>query len=152
MSKPKNERRVDKDSAMARANAIRSSARKLNLVAASIRGKSVDVALDQLAFEKRRVAGEVRKVLHAAIANAENNHNLNVDRLVVDEAYCGRAFVMKRFMPRGRGRSSGIQKPFSNLTIIVRQRGEDEQTKKRDRRALKKDTTSKAPDKAAAGA
>ncbi|MCL2469744.1 MAG: 50S ribosomal protein L22 [Alphaproteobacteria bacterium] len=150
MSKPKNERRVSEDRAMARASTIRSSARKLNLVAASIRGKSAAAALTQLTFEKRRVAGEVRKVLQAAIANAENNHALNVDKLIVDEAYCGRAFVMKRFQPRGRGRSSGIEKPFSNLTIIVRENKEE--SKKREKRVSKKETTSKAPKKAAAGA
>ena len=111
--------------ALAKAKAIRSSARKLNLVAASIRGKSASAALTQLNFEKRHVAIEVKKVLQAAVANAENNHNLDVDKLYVAEAWVGRAFVMKRFHTRGRGRSAGIEKPFSNLTIVVKERDND---------------------------
>ena len=116
-------------SALARASAVRSSARKLNLVAASIRGKPAAAALVQLRFEKRRVAGEVKKVLQAAVANAENNHGLDVDRLYVAEAWVGRAFVMKRMHTRGRGRSASIEKPFSNLTIVVRERAEGEEKK-----------------------
>jgi large subunit ribosomal protein L22 len=112
--------------ALAKASSIRSGARKLNLVAASIRGKPAAAALIQLRFEKRRIAREVKKVLQAAVANAENNHGLDVDRLYVAEAWVGRAFVMKRFMARGRGRSSGIEKPFSNLTIVVKERIEDQ--------------------------
>ncbi len=108
--------------ALAKARAVRTSARKLNLVAASIRGKSAAVALTQLNFEKRRIAVDVKKVLQAAVANAENNHGLDVDKLYVAEAWVGRAFVMKRFHTRGRGRSAGIEKPFSNLTIVVKQR------------------------------
>ncbi|MDD2326172.1 MAG: 50S ribosomal protein L22 [Alphaproteobacteria bacterium] len=165
MSKPKNERRLSDDKAMAKATSIRSSARKLNLVAASIRGKSAATALTQLTFEKRRVSDEVKKVLQSAIANAENNHALDVDRLVVAEAFCGRSFVMKRFHTRGRGKSAGIVKPFSNLTIIVRQRAEGEiDAKKEARRArglsqkeaavkeTSKKTTKKAASSAAAGA
>ncbi len=106
----------------ARAPGIRSSARKLNLVAASIRGKGAAVAMNQLAFEKRRVAQEVRKVLQAAIANAENNDGLNVDRLFVVEAWVGRTMVVRRMHPRARGRSAAIEKPFSNLTIVVQER------------------------------
>src|ERR1700729_3069816 len=113
--------------ALAKAKTVRSSPRKLNLVAASIRGKAAGAALTQLRFEKRRVAQEVKKVLQAAVANAENNHGLDVDRLYVAEAWVGRAFVMKRFHARGRGRSSGIEKPFSNLTIVVKERKEGEQ-------------------------
>ncbi len=108
--------------ALAKARAIRSSARKLNLVAASIRGKSAAGALVQLRFEKRRIALEVLKVLKAAVANAENNHGLDVDKLYVAEAWVGRSFVMKRMHTRGRGRSAGIEKPFSNLTIVVKER------------------------------
>src|ERR1700726_259818 len=108
--------------ALAKAKTVRSGARKLNLVAASIRGKPAGAALTQLRFEKRRVAQEVKKVLQAAVANAENNHGLDVDRLYVAEAWVGRAFVMKRFHARGRGRSAGIEKPFSNLTIVVKER------------------------------
>ncbi len=155
MGKSKNERRMPDDSAMAKASTIRSSARKLNLVAASIRGKDASSALTQLSFEKRRVAQEVKKVLQSAIANAENNHSLDVDRLVVAEAFVGRAFVMKRFHTRGRGKSAGIEKPFSNLTVIVRERKDGEvNLKKEARRAkgLSKKTTTKPAAKAAAGA
>ncbi len=119
--------------AMARAKAMRTSARKLNLVAASIRGKSAAAALTQLRFEKRRIAIEVRKVLQAAVANAENNHGLDVDRLYVAEAWVGRAFVMKRMHTRGRGRSAGIEKPFSNLTVVVRERAEGEEKKSKSK-------------------
>jgi large subunit ribosomal protein L22 len=103
---------------------IRTSPQKLNLVAQSIRGLTADKALAQLTFSKRRVAHEVRKVLQSAIANAENNHQLDVDRLVVAEAFVGRSLVMKRFSPRARGRVGQIVKPFSNLTVIVRARSD----------------------------
>src|SRR6202034_3747963 len=96
-----------------------------------IRGKSAAAALVQLRFEKRRIAKEVKKVLQAAIANAENNHGLDVDRLYVAEAWVGRAMVMKRMHTRGRGRSAGIEKPFSNLTIVVRERAEAEKAEKK---------------------
>ena len=126
--------------ALAKASSLRTGARKLNLIAASIRGKDAAQALTQLRFEKRRVAGEVHKVLKAAVANAENNHGLDVDRLYVAEAWVGRSFVMKRFHARGRGKSSGIQKYFSNLTIVVKQReeGEKKMTVKRARGFSKK--------------
>src|ERR1700722_9065962 len=131
---------AEEKGALAKARAVRSSPRKLNLVAASIRGKPAGAALTQLRFEKRRVAQEVKKVLQAAVANAENNHGLDVDRLYVAEAWVGRAFVMKRFHARGRGRSSGIEKPFSNLTIIVKERaaGETKMTAKRAKGFSKK--------------
>ncbi len=134
MSKPKTERRLPADQAMAKASAIRTGARKLNVVAASIRGLGAATAMTQLTFEKRRIAQDVKKVLQAAIANAENNHSLDVDRLVVAEAFCGRAFVMKRMHTRGRGKSAGIEKPFSNLTIIVRERQEGEVDAKKEAR------------------
>ena len=125
--------------ALAKAKALRTSARKLNLVAASIRGKSAAAALTQLTFEKRRIADEVKKVLQAAVANAENNHSLDVDKLYVAEAWVGRAFVMKRFHARGRGKSAGIEKPFSNLTIVVKERENDTKlTAKRARSFSKK--------------
>jgi len=145
--------------ALAKARAVRSSARKLNLVAASIRGKSASAALTQLRFEKRRIAQDVKKVLQAAVANAENNHGLDVDKLYVAEAWVGRAFVMKRFHTRGRGRSAGIEKPFSNLTVIVREReSTDKMTKTRAKGFSKKpegtetvkQAKKKAPAKAAA--
>lgn len=132
--------------AMARAGTIRSGARKLNVVAASIRGKPASAALTQLRFEKRRIAQDVKKVLQAAVANAENNHGLDVDKLYVAEAWVGRAFVMKRFHTRGRGRSAGIEKPFSNLTIVVKQRdGEEKMTQKRAKGFSKKATTESKP-------
>ena len=131
--------------ALAKAKAIRSSARKLNLVATSIRGKSAAAALTLLTFEKRRVSDEVKKVLQAAVANAENNHNLDVDKLYVSEAWVGRAFVMKRFHTRGRGKSAGIEKPFSNLTIVVKERENDEKlSAKRARSFSKKPETKNA--------
>jgi large subunit ribosomal protein L22 len=105
-------------------SAIRTSPQKLNLVAQSIRGLNAGAALAQLTFSKRRVAIEVKKVLQSAIANAENNHQLDVDRLVVAEAFVGKGLVMKRFSPRARGRAGKIFKPFSNLTVIVRERSD----------------------------
>jgi large subunit ribosomal protein L22 len=126
MGKAAAPRRLDDNEAMAYARAIRTSPRKLNLVAQMIRGKDAATALTDLAFSRRRIAVDVRKVLQAAIANAENNHQLDVDRLVVTEATVGRAFVMKRFRPRARGRVGRIRKPFSNLTVVVRERDEEE--------------------------
>lgn len=101
---------------------IRVSPRKLNLVAGLIRGMSVDKALNVLNFSRKRIAGEVKKTLMSAIANAENNHGLDVDSLVVSEAFVGQSFVMKRFQARAKGRGVGIRKPFSHLTIIVKER------------------------------
>ena len=130
----------EENGALAKAKALRTSARKLNLVATSIRGKSAAAALTQLTFEKRRIADEVKKVLQAAVANAENNHSLDVDKLYVAEAWVGRAFVMKRFHTRGRGKSAGIEKPFSNLTIVVKERENDTKlTAKRARSFTKKE-------------
>jgi len=110
--------------AMAMARAIRTSPRKLNLVAGSIRGKKVDAALAELSFSKRRIAKDVKKVLQSAIANAENNHQLDVDELIVAEATVGKSLVMKRFSARARGRMGRIEKFFSRLTIVVREREE----------------------------
>jgi large subunit ribosomal protein L22 len=121
MSKEKNPRRVADNEAMAKAKMLRTSPQKLNLVAALIRGKKVGTALSDLTFSKRRIALEVKKCLQSAIANAENNHNLDVDELVVAEAYVGKNLVMKRGRPRARGRYGRIMKPFSELTIKVRQ-------------------------------
>ena len=126
MSKSAAPRRVGDTEAAAYATAIRTSPRKLNLVAQIIRGKSAQSALAELTFSPRRIARDVKKVLQSAIANAENNHQLDVDRLYVKEATVGRALVMKRFHARGRGRSAGIQKAFSNLTVIVRERDEEQ--------------------------
>ncbi len=122
MSKPAKPRRRADNEAQAVARAIRVSPRKLNLVAELIRGKDASKALAELTFSKRRIAVTVKKVLQAAIANAENNHQLDVDRLFVAEASVGKAFAMRRFHARGRGRSASIVKPFSHLTVIVRER------------------------------
>jgi large subunit ribosomal protein L22 len=126
MSKRATERRLDETEAKAFIRALRVSARKLNLVAQTIRGKSASSALAELTFSPRRIARDVKKVLQAAIANAENNHQLDVDRLYVKEATVGRAFAMKRFHARGRGRAARVEKYFSNLTVVVRERAEAE--------------------------
>jgi large subunit ribosomal protein L22 len=124
MSKSANPRRVGADSAMSKVRTLRTSARKLNLVAQSIRGLKVQRALNELEFSPKRIASDVRKALYSAISNAENNHGLDIDNLVVAEAYVGRNLVMKRFSARARGRSSRIEKPFSEITIVVRELGE----------------------------
>src|SRR5210317_464305 len=121
MSKEKNPRRVADNEAMAKLRMLRTSPQKLNLVAALIRGKKVDRALNDLTFSNKRIAIDVKKCLQSAIANAENNHNLDVDSLVVAEAYVGKNLVMKRFRARAKGRASRILKPFSQLTIVVRE-------------------------------
>ena len=125
MSKKPTPRRLAETEASAYAHALRTSARKLNLVAQTIRGKPANAALHELAFSPRRIAIDVRKVLQAAIANAENNHQLDVDKLVVKEATVGRAFATKRFHARGRGRSAAVQKYFANLLVVVRERAEE---------------------------
>jgi large subunit ribosomal protein L22 len=121
MSKAARERALSDSEAKAVARMLRVSPQKLNLVAGLIRGKKVATALADLEFSRKRIARDVRKCLESAIANAENNHDLDVDDLIVAEAHVGKALVLKRFAPRGRGRASGILKPFSNLTIVVRQ-------------------------------
>jgi large subunit ribosomal protein L22 len=121
MGKAKNERRVGDDQAMAKASNLRISPQKLNLVAQMIRGKKVDKALAELEFSRKRVSKEVKRCLESAIANAENNHNLDIDSLVVDRAYVGKNMVLKRWTPRGRGRMGRIFKPFAEITIVVRQ-------------------------------
>lgn len=123
--------------AIAKARYIKGSERKLNLVAALIRGKSAQKALIDLEFSRRRMANEVKKVLEAAIANAENNHNLDVDRLFVKEATVGRTMTMRRFHARGRGRSATVEKPFSNIRIIVEERAAGEEKKKKSAGAKK---------------
>ena len=124
MGAEKNPRRVADNEARAVLRMLRTSPQKLNLVAGMIRGKKVDKALADLTFSKRRIAGDVKKCLQSAIANAENNHNLDVDSLVVAEAWVGKNLVMKRGRPRARGRFGKIMKPFSEITIKVRQAGE----------------------------
>ena len=121
MGKSARERDLPDNEAKAVARMLRVSPQKLNLVAQLIRGKKVATALADLQFSQKRIAKDVKKCLESAIANAENNHDLDVDALIVSEAHVGKALVMKRFHPRGRGRMGKILKPFANLTIVVRQ-------------------------------
>jgi large subunit ribosomal protein L22 len=121
MGKARRERTLPENEAKAVARMLRVSPQKLNLVAQLIRGKKVDMALSDLQFSSKRIARDVKKCLESAIANAENNHDLDVDDLIVAEAHVGKALVMKHFSPRGRGKMGRIMKPFSHLTIIVRQ-------------------------------
>ena len=121
MGKRARERDLPDNEAKAVARMLRVSPQKLNLVAQLIRGKKVATALADLTFSQKRIAGDVKKCLESAIANAENNHDLDVDELIVAEAHVGKALVIKRFTPRGRGRVGRIFKPFSHLTIVVRQ-------------------------------
>ena len=124
MGKPKRERDLADHQAMAMARLLRTSPRKLNLVAQLIRGRNANEALNQLTFSRRGIARDVKKVLLSAIANAENNHDLDVDRLVVSEASVGKSLVMKRFRARARGRAGRIEKPFARLRIVVEEREE----------------------------
>lgn len=143
MGQAKNKPRRAENQAFAKARYIRGSDRKLNLVAAMIRGKSAQQALIELQFSPRRMARDVKKVLESAIANAENNHGLDVDRLFVKTAVVGKALVMKRFHARARGRSSVIEKPFSNLTIYVEEG--DAAAPQKAKKAVKKETAKKKP-------
>jgi len=126
MSKPKKARSLKDNEARAVANVVQTTPRKLNLVAQMIRGLGAQPALAALTFSKKRAAHDVKKVLQAAIANAENNHSLDVDRLVVAEAYVGNSIRLKRFHARARGRGVSVEKLWSNLTVVVRERAEAE--------------------------
>jgi len=130
MGKAQRARVLKDNEAKAISRMLRVSPQKLGLVAGLIRGKKVATALADLQFSRKRIAGDVKKCLESAIANAENNHDLDVDDLVVAEAHVGKAFVIKRWTPRGRGRSGRIFRPFSNLTIVVR---EEEQKKQKQK-------------------
>jgi large subunit ribosomal protein L22 len=131
MGKPSHERRLPDTEAQAVVKSLRISPQKLNLVAGLIRGKKVDQALAELEFSEKRIASDVRKCVMSAVANAENNHALDVNDLIVAEAYVGKNLVMKRFHARGRGRGASILKPFSQLTVVVRQVEEDKTEKKK---------------------
>jgi large subunit ribosomal protein L22 len=122
MSKPDHPRPLKDNEARAILRSVRISPQKLNLVAETIRGKTASAALAELTFSKRRIAVQVKKVLQSAIANAENNHQLDVDRLIVAEAHVGKSFQLRRFHARGRGKSASVVKPFSHLTVVVRER------------------------------
>ena len=147
MGKAKRERQLPDSAAQAVAKNLRVSPQKLNLVAQLIRGKKVDVALADLEFSRKRIAQDVRKCVMSAVANAENNHGLDVNELVVSEAFVGKNLIMRRFAARGRGRASSITKPFSQITVIVRQKAEEEGTKP----AKKKSKAAGKPAKEAKG-
>jgi len=121
MAKSKNPRRVADNEARAKLRMIRTSPQKLNLVAQMIRGKKVEAALADLEFSRKRISNEVKKCLESAIANAENNHDLDIDSLVVEQAFVGKNIVMKRWNPRGRGKMARIMKPFAEITIVVKE-------------------------------
>ncbi|HRE60695.1 MAG TPA: 50S ribosomal protein L22 [Micropepsaceae bacterium] len=125
MSKPKTKRRLPDNEVRAKLRMLRTSDRKLNLVAQTIRGKKAADAIAELSFSPKRVAQNVKKLLQSAVANAENNHDLDVDSLIVAEAFVGKNMVLKRFHARGRGRGARVLKPFSEITIIVRQPNEE---------------------------
>lgn len=131
MGKPSRERTLPDNEARAVARNLRISPQKLNLVAGLIRGKKVDQALADLEFSRKRIAQDVRKCVMSAVANAENNHGLDVNELIVSEAHVGKNIVMKRFHARGRGRASGIEKPFSQITVIVREVDEEQAAAKK---------------------
>jgi large subunit ribosomal protein L22 len=138
MGKPSHERRLANNEAQAVSRALRISPQKLNLVATMIRGKKVDKALAELEFSTKRISEDVAKCVMSAVANAENNHNLDVNELVVAEAYVGKNLTLKRFHARGRGRGSQILKPFAQLTVVVRQVEEE-------KKAAKAQTSAKKP-------
>src|SRR5471030_1049903 len=125
MSQSKQPRRLAGIESVAKVKTLRTSARKLNLVAQSIRGLKVQRALNELEFSHKRIAKDVRKALYSAVSNAENNHNLDIDSLIVAEAYVGKNLMMKRFSARARGRAARIEKPFSEITIVVREQSGD---------------------------
>src|SRR5262245_4327880 len=125
MGKPKRERQLGEDEARAVVRNLRVSPQKLNLVAQLIRGKKVDTALADLEFSRKRIARDVKKCVMSAVANAENNHGLDVNDLVVKEAFVGKNLVITRFHARGRGRMSPIEKPFAQLTVVVKAQGEE---------------------------
>jgi large subunit ribosomal protein L22 len=137
MGKPSKERSLAQNEAKAKAKGLRVSPQKLNLVAGLIRGKPVERALADLEFSRKRIAQDVRKCVMSAVANAENNHGLDVNALVVAEAWVGKNLVMKRFQARGRGRSAGVFKPFSEITVVVRQKDEEKQEMAKPKKSAK---------------
>ncbi|PPC99979.1 MAG: 50S ribosomal protein L22 [Hyphomicrobium sp.] len=143
MGKPSHERRLADNEAQAVARSLRVSPQKLNLVAGMIRGKKVETALAELEFSQKRIADDVRKCVMSAVANAENNHSLDVNELIVAEAYVGKNLTLKRFHARGRGRGSQILKPFAQLTVVVRQVEAEAKAEKKS--AAKKKTADAAP-------
>jgi len=153
MGKPSRERSLSDKEARAIAKNLRVSPQKLNLVAGLIRGKKVDQALADLEFSRKRIAQDVRKCVMSAVANAENNHQLDVNALIVSEAYVGKNLVMKRFAARGRGRGFSIMKPFSQITVVVREtEGEAEKPKAKAKGAAPKKAAGKSAGKTKAAA
>jgi large subunit ribosomal protein L22 len=150
MGKPSRERSLADNEAKAIAKNIRISPQKLNLVAELIRGKKVNEAMADLEFSRKRVAQDVRKCVMSAVANAENNHGLDVDELVVAEAYVGKNIVMKRFAARGRGRGFQVLKPFSQITVVVRQKAEEEAEAKKAKKTKPAAKKAAQPKKGAA--
>ena len=140
MGKPSHARALGNNEAQAVAKSLRISTQKLNLVAGMIRGKKVEQAMAELEFSQKRIAEDVRKCVMSAVANAENNHGLDVNELVVAEAYVGKNLILKRFHARGRGRGAAVRKPFSQLTVVVRQVEEEakDAPKKKSKPAVKK--------------
>ena len=151
MGKPSRDRSLADNEAQAVAKNLRVSPQKLNLVAGLIRGKKVDRALADLEFSRKRIAGDVRKCVMSAVANAENNHGLDVNALVIKEAWVGKNLVMKRFHARGRGRGAQILKPFSQITVIVREAAAEELVKKRAKPEAKSEAAAKGKGKQAGG-
>ncbi len=145
MGKPSRERSLPDNAAKAVSRSLRVSPQKLNLVASMIRGKSVDKALADLEFSRKRIAQDVRKCVMSAVANAENNHQLDVNQLVVSEAYVGKNLVLKRFHARGRGRASTVFKPFSQITVIVKEVDPDVAAEETTKKAAKKAAPAKKP-------
>jgi len=144
MGKPSHPRALANNEAQAVARSLRISPQKLNLVAGMIRGKKVDKAMAELEFSQKRIAGDVRKVVMSAVANAENNHGLDVNELIVAEAYVGKNLTLKRFHARGRGRGSPVMKPFAQLTVVVRQVEEKEEAPKKAKKPAAKTTAKEA--------
>ena len=149
MGKPSHARRLSENEAQAVARSLRVSPQKLNLVAGLIRGKKVEQALAELQFSEKRIAGDVRKCVMSAVANAENNHSLDVNDLIVSEAYVGKNLTIKRFHARGRGRGAPIIKPFSQLTVVVRQVEQEKPEKKAEKKSAGKATPAKGSAKPA---
>jgi large subunit ribosomal protein L22 len=150
MGKPSRERSLSDKEARAVAKNLRVSPQKLNLVAGLIRGKKVDKALADLEFSRKRIAQDVRKCVMSAVANAENNHDLDVNALVVSEAYVGKNLVMKRFAARGRGRGFSIMKPFSQITVVVRETEQEAEPKAKSKGGKQAKGDKATPKKAAA--
>jgi large subunit ribosomal protein L22 len=145
MGKASLERQLPDNEVKAVGRMIRTSQYKLNLVAGMIRGKKVDQAINDLTFSNKRISNDVLKVLRSAVANAENNHNLDVDDLVVAQAWTGKDMVLKRFHARGRGRGARVEKPFSELTIVVREQAQEEKKPKAKGKGAKAKTGPRKP-------